>query len=236
MKKPLISKNPLFRLWAGFFYYCFALPILALYDKLVFGLRVRGREHLREVRGGGAILVCNHINYLDCTFMGLAAYPRKPVFTALERLFHVPVIAQLISWLGCVPVPASIRDLRSFLTQLGEALMEGRMVCVYPEGELITYCPELRKFKQGAFALSVHTGAPVVPMVILQEKRRGVWRLLKRKPCLTLQVGEPVYPPENPGPHAYKDLSRQVELRMAELLCVQAPADCYPVVKVADRF
>ncbi|WP_040195769.1 lysophospholipid acyltransferase family protein [Candidatus Soleaferrea massiliensis] len=193
--KPLISSNPIFRMLTGLFYHGFVIPILFLIDHLFFGMRVRGRKQLKKVKGSGAVVVCNHIHNFDCTFLGMLCWPRKPVFTGMEELFGWPVVGRLIHILGCVPVPRSVAHTRQFLDEMAAAARdENRIICVYPEGELIAYCPALRGFKDGAFTIAARAGVPVVPAIITQEKPRGILKLYKRKPCLTVHAGEPVYP------------------------------------------
>ncbi|MCI9272794.1 MAG: 1-acyl-sn-glycerol-3-phosphate acyltransferase [Clostridiales bacterium] len=192
--KPLVSANPFLRFFSRLFLYFIAFPLLFLFDHAVFGLKIRGKEHVKNLKGKGAVLVCNHAHYFDCTFLGLLAMPRKAIFTSLERLFYVPVVSQLIYFLGSVPVPSSPSRMRSFLQQMVQAVKDGRLLCIYPEGELIPYCQTLRDFKDGAFTIAARAHVPVIPVVLTQRPRRGIWKLLKRKPCFTLTAGEPIYP------------------------------------------
>ena len=216
--RPLISKNLIFRLLTSVFYYMIAVPLLGLCDTIVFGLRVRGRRNIRKLRGKGAVIVCNHVHNLDCTFLGLLVAPRRSIYTSLEVLFSQPVIGSLIHCLGSVPVPSTPSGMRRFLSELTGAVKAGRLVCIYPEGELIPYCPRLRSFKEGAFTIAAKAGAPIVPVVIMARDRKGMWKVLKRKPCLTIMAGEPVYPDLNlefrPAAH---DLCGRVFDRMIEL-------------------
>jgi 1,2-diacylglycerol 3-alpha-glucosyltransferase len=218
-EKPLISKNPFFRLFTFLFYYLVAVPLLGVFDKAVFGLRVRGREQIKKMRGRGAVIVCNHVHPFDCTFLGLLITPRRAVFTSLERLFHTRVVGPLITCMGSVPVPVAPSRMRRFLEEMTEAVQKGRLACIYPEGELIPYCSHLREFKEGAFTIAVRAQAPVIPVVITEEPRRGVWKCLKRKPCLTITAGEPVFAEEGlPPRRAAHKLHDTVETAMAEML------------------
>ncbi len=216
--KPLISRNPFFRFFTGAFYYVIAVPLLGLFNMVVFGLRIRGRSNIRSLKGKGAVLVCNHVHNLDCTFVALLATPRKTVFTSMEILFSQKVIGPLIHCLGSVPVPSVPSKMRQFLSELTDAVKSGRLVSIYPEGELIPYCTELRGFKEGAFTIAVRAGAPIVPVVITQRENKGLWKLLKHKPCLTVTAGEPLYAnPELEFRSAAHDLCRRAYDRMTEM-------------------
>ena len=221
----------IYRVLTFLLYYCIAAPILWALDTLVFGLRVRGKEQVRALKEQGAVVVCNHVHTLDCTFLGLLLFPRRMTFTSLERLFRVPVIAQLIHWLGSVPVPEKSSGLREFLRRMTERLHIGQLVCIYPEGELIPYCRKLREFEDGAFSIAVRAEAPVLPVVVTQRERRGLYRLLKRKPCLTITALEPVYPPrEGPVKRRAMQLRKEVETRMQQAM----PPDRRDVVLSED--
>lgn len=215
--RQIVVKNPVFRCVNSVVYYGIAVPVLTVLDKAVFGLKVRGRKNLKKVRGRGAVVVCNHVHNLDCTFLGVLDFPRKNIYTSMEVLFDQPV-GFLIRVLGSVPVPASLSGMRRFLSDLTGAVQSGRLVCIYPEGELIPYCTELREFKDGAFTIAVKAGAPVVPVVITQRERRGLWRVLKRKPCLTVTAGEPIYADAALGLRpAVQDLKARAFADMSEM-------------------
>lgn len=194
MNSILKKKNLIYRILTTLLHYLIAIPILTIVDVLFLGFRVRGWEHLRDIEDTGAVIACNHIHYLDCTFLGILSVPRRPIFCTLEQNFQIPVAKHLIKWLGGVAIPQKIGALRRFVEDAADAAQKGRLVIIYPEGELKLYCDYLRPFKDGAFKTAVKAGVPVLPCYITQEKPKGIFRLFKQKPCLILNVGEPVYP------------------------------------------
>ena len=191
----ILKKNHLvYRILTTLLHYLIAIPILTVVDVLFLGFRVRGWEHLRQIEDVGAVVACNHIHYLDCTFLGILCAPRRPIFCTLEQNFQIPVARYLIKWLGGVAIPQRLSSLRRFMEDAADAAQKGKLVIIYPEGELKLYCDHLRPFKDGAFKTAVRAGVPVLPCYITQEKPKGIFRLIKQKPCLVLNVGEPVYP------------------------------------------
>lgn len=194
MNSILQKKHFLYRLLTALLHYLIAIPVLTVVNVLFLGFRVRGWEYLRDIEDTGAVVACNHVHYMDCTFLGLLCAPRRPVFCTLEQNFQIPFVRHLIKWMGGVAIPKNIGALRRFMEDVADAAHEGKLVVIYPEGWLQPYCDHLRPFKDGAFKTAVRAGVPVLPCCITQEKPRGVFRLFKRKPCLTLNVGEPIYP------------------------------------------
>ncbi len=168
--------------------------VLSVYNALVLGVRVQGRENLRRIGRGGAVCVCNHVHPMDCTIVDIAVLPRRLYLISLDVNFRIPVVRHIIRWLGAVPMSRSVRQIRQLLDAMGEALARGALVQVYPEGVLVPYDTGLREFHGGAFRLAVENGCPVLPMVLVQRKPRGLYRLYKRRPCLTLRMLPPVFP------------------------------------------
>ncbi len=224
-EKPLISRNPIFVLLTTLFYYLVGVPLLGLGDRLVFGLQVRGKENIKAVKGKGAVVVCNHVHPFDCTFLGLLIAPRKAVFTSLERLFPLPVVGPLIRCMGSVPVPTAPSRMRRFLQEMTQAVQQGRLLCIYPEGELIPYYNGLRDFREGAFTIAAKADAPIVPVVISKRPRRGLWKFIKRKPTLTITAGEPIYPTqeENSRRRAHLLHDKTVSVMNAMLQELESP-------------
>ncbi|MEA4889845.1 MAG: lysophospholipid acyltransferase family protein [Clostridiaceae bacterium] len=193
-------------------YHWIAVPALTILDYVLFGLRIEGRSNLAVVKNRGAILVCNHIHYLDCTMIGCAAAPRQVFFASMQENFKLPVAGWFVRNLGCVSVGATLNDKRTFCQSIYSLLKQNKWVMIYPEGEMKLYGQGVRPFKPGAFHLAAQAGCPVVPLALIQRKPNGFWRLWKKRPLLTLVIG----PPVNPQP-AYsvkkkaQDLQERVE-------------------------
>jgi 1-acyl-sn-glycerol-3-phosphate acyltransferase len=89
-------------------------------------------------------------------------------------------------------------------------LQKGRIVHFYPEASLWPWHEELRPFKNGAFHLAVKSGVPVVPLVFTFREAGWLVRRLRKKPLVTLTVGEPEYPARTGS-----ERSRMEEMRRA---------------------
>lgn len=170
--------------------------ILAVYNTLTLGMKVDGRKNLKLLKGQGAVAVCNHVHPMDCTMVDNALLSKRVYYVTLDTNFRIPVVRHIIRWLGAVPMSRSPKQIRALFSQMGEAMAQGAVVQVYPEGVLIPYDSTLRSFRNGAFRLAVDSGVPVLPMVITQEPPKGFFRLYKRKPCLHLHILPPIRPDE----------------------------------------
>lgn len=177
--------------------------------RLTFGLEVKGeRDPLYS--GGGAVVICNHVNIVDCILIDSLFPYRRMYYTTLESNFKIPVARHLIRFFGGIPIPKSVHKLPRFFKMTNQALENGSYVCFYPEGVLLPYYNGLRKFHEGAFRAAVETGSPIIPVVITYRRPDGLFALYKKKPCATVTVLPHITPEEVP------DKRRETERLMNE--------------------
>jgi len=131
---------------------------------------------------GPAILVSNHVSYLDPPTLGCAI--RRPVaYMAKTELFSIPVLAPIIRALGAFPVDRSRGDVAA-IKQAAHVLETGAVLGMFPEGTRNrdgTVKPQL-----GVALLASMTGAPVVPAYLSGTSQAN--KLAK----VTVVYGEPI--------------------------------------------
>jgi len=153
-----------------------------------FDWTVEGTERLPE--SGAAIVVANHVNYLDPLAMGLAL--RRPLhFMAKRELFNNPVIGWLLRKVYAFPVRRGAAD-RQAIRHALKILKEGEVLALFPEGTR-SATGNLQELQRGAAMLALRSGAPVIPMVILggYEALAGGRKIPRRGP-LTVRIGKPL--------------------------------------------
>ncbi len=166
---------------------------------------VRGVDTDRIPKEGAAVLVCNHVSYVDAIVI-MAASPRPIRFVMDYRIFKFPVLSWIFRTAKAIPI-ASAKDNAALMEKayedIAQALHEGELVCIFPEGRL-TQTGEMNEFKGGVKKIVERTPVPVIPMAL-----RGLWgslltrgegnpfgRSFRRGPWskLALAVGEAVQP------------------------------------------
>ena len=131
--------------------------------------RVEGVE--RVPAAGPVVLCANHISWLDPLVVG-AASPRPVLFMAKDELFHYPVLARVLPWVGAFPVRRGVPDRRAITTAV-RALAAGRVVGVFPEGHRQESL-RLGEMRRGAALLAALAHAPMVPVLVRgTTSRRG---------------------------------------------------------------
>ncbi len=135
----------------------------------MYRLRLKGRGYLPEE--GAALLVCNHVSYVDALVIA-AACPRPVRFVMDHRIFHTPVLGAIFRAMKTIPIAPEKEDAqrkeRAF-EEIAKALREGDIICLFPEGKL-TADGEMSPFKGGVMRILADTPVPVLPMAL-----RGLW-------------------------------------------------------------
>ncbi|MFF0433647.1 lysophospholipid acyltransferase family protein [Streptomyces sp. NPDC004327] len=198
---------------------------LTMFKALDLKIDTQGSEHIP--REGGAVLVSNHISYLDFIFTGLAALPQKRLvrFMAKEAVFRHKVSGPLMRAMKHIPVDRAQGE-HAYQHAL-TALRSGEIVGVFPEAT-ISQSFTLKSFKSGAARLAQEAGVPLIPMALWGTQRiwtKGRPRNFKRSHIpVTIRVGEPM---EAPADQYAGAITRRLRGRVQELL--EAAQRAYPV-------
>jgi 1-acyl-sn-glycerol-3-phosphate acyltransferase len=133
--------------------------------RLVYRFKVSGDEHIPTQ--GAAILVCNHVSFVDAVLL-MAASPRPIRFIMDHRIFAIPVLGWLFKLGKAIPI-ASQRDNPAIYEQaFAEAravLTAGDLLAIFPEGG-ITRDGSLGEFKGGVMKILATHPVPVVPLAL----------------------------------------------------------------------
>ena len=186
-----VSKDIIFNTFSDVLYYLIAYPILKVLTKIVYDLKIEGRENI-DFLEKGAISVSNHVLFLDCAMVGLAWGLKRVYYTTLEGSFKIPFVRKLIKLLRAMPIPEKIKNREYFLKAVDEVLSNGDYVHFYPEAALFPYYKKIRSFKNGAFSIAVKNDVPIVPMVFTFREPKGIRKIFKKKKDVTLKILKPV--------------------------------------------
>jgi len=167
------------------FFYAATCAWVRLLGKVLFGLRVIGREgpELAE----NYIYACNHRSSADPPIVA-ASIGREIHIMAKESLFRAPGLGRLIRYYNAIPTRRGTFDREAFRTAV-EVLNGGRSLLIFPEGTRARR-DRLAEAKPGVGYLALHTGVPVVPIYA-----HGTGRLksaLVRRHALIVAYGDPV--------------------------------------------
>jgi 1-acyl-sn-glycerol-3-phosphate acyltransferase len=109
-------------------------PFLRVMLSLRYNLRVVGRENVPKT--GPVLLVSNHVSWYDGFFLA-ATIPRKGTALMNANVFAWPVVGYLAKRCGLISVPYSgPKAQRAAIETCRKALDEGRLLGIFPEGQL----------------------------------------------------------------------------------------------------
>ena len=159
---------------------------------LLWRLRVKGRAFDRGE--GGLIVASNHQSWLDAYLVQWAVFPHQLTFLMTEDFFDLPVLGLYFRAVGARPIREDGRPSVAGLKAAYAALQDGRMICLFPEGE-ISRDGRIQRGKRGVAHIARKTGAAILPVGI-----RGADQVYSRmQPRLRLRgrievhVGEPLH-------------------------------------------
>jgi 1-acyl-sn-glycerol-3-phosphate acyltransferase len=132
---------------------------------LVYRFRVAGDENIPVQ--GAAILVCNHVSFIDAVLL-MAASPRPIRFVMDHRIFQVPVLGWLFKLAKAIPIASRTEDPATYEAAFDAAakvLDDGDLLAIFPEGG-ITRDGTLQEFKGGIMKILERNPVPVIPMAL----------------------------------------------------------------------
>lgn len=156
---------------------------------------------------GPAVLICNHVSYVDAIVI-MAESPRPIRFVMDHQIFRNPFFGWVFRHTKAIPIAPAHEDparLAAAYDACAAALADGDLVCIFPEGKL-TKTGDMNPFRHGVTEILRRSPVPVVPMAL-----RGLWgSVFSRQSAsgqpgptrrgltnrLTLAVGEPIAPDE----------------------------------------
>jgi 1-acyl-sn-glycerol-3-phosphate acyltransferase len=140
--------------------------------RVLYRIRVEGLDHIPEK--GAAIVVCNHVSFVDALIVGGSV--RRPLrFVMYHKIYNIPGLSFLFRTMRAIPIAPAKEDpelLRRAFDEIDAALKNGELVGLFPEGGL-TPDGEIQTFKTGIDRILEREPVPVVPMAV-----RGLWRSL----------------------------------------------------------
>ena len=210
-----------------------------LYGPASLLIRSRYRNFERLPRQGAAILVTNHVSHVDPFLVAKMVIDagRTPRFLAKDTIFDVKIVGAAMRGMGHIPVKRGTADARQSLSAAVEALADGKILTLHPEGT-VTRDPDGWPMtgKTGAARLALlATGVPVIPVaqwgvqqsIDLYRKKVSLFP----RPRHVISIGEPIdlssYHGHEPTPAVLHEMTEAIMQRLradvAQLRGVPAP-------------
>ncbi len=133
--------------------------------------RLRVRELAEVPEDGPAVIVCNHVSFVDALVI-MAACKRPIRFVMDHHIFRWPVLNFVFRTSKAIPIASAKEDpamMEKAFEEVGRALDAGDLVGIFPEGK-ITADGSINPFRPGITRILARNPVPVVPLAL-----RGLW-------------------------------------------------------------
>ena len=162
------------------FLYTFVVLLYAIVVKLLFFMRIEGRENIPKDRN--CVLMGNHQCLLDPVTLALCVPDREILFMGKKELFENKLLGWAFRKVHGFPVDRGNMDMAAIRTAMG-VLKEGNTLGIFPEGTR-SRSGHMLPLLGGASLLALKSGCDVVP-VYIDGKYKPFHRIVVR-------VGQPV--------------------------------------------
>lgn len=137
--------------------------------RIMYRVRYEGLERIPSK--GAAVLVCNHVSYVD--WLIIASGCNRPVhFVMHASIYRLPVLRWFFRLAKVIPIESGRKNpaaLRRTFSEISTVLASGGLVCIFPEGHL-THTGRIHRFRAGIEKIVQRNPVPVIPLAL-----RGLW-------------------------------------------------------------
>ena len=193
---PYLPRGARYKFMRGVYWLLINLIVFPL-CRLLYGLRIYGKKNLKKhktVLKNGAITISNHVFMWDYLCVLRAIRPHLAYFPAWKTNLEGNMRG-FVRLSGGIPIPeGNLHATAKFNAAIEEVLESGKWLHFFPEGSMWFFYPDIRPLKKAVFHYAIKHNKPVLPITMSFRPRKGLWKLLGKKPLVDLHIGEPLLP------------------------------------------
>ena len=142
----------------------FLMRFLAwILTSLLYRVEVQGADRVPD--SGPALVVCNHVSFVDPIILSGAI--RRPMrFVMWYKIFEIPILKFFFKQAKAIPIASAREDetvMKAAFEAVDAELAAGHVVCIFPEGG-ITRDGEIQRFRPGVEKILERRPVRVVPV------------------------------------------------------------------------
>jgi len=165
----------------------------------LYRIHIEGRENVPS--RGGALLVPNHVSMVDAVLL-IASIDRPIRFLMFKGSYDHPLVKPFAKIMRVIPISSQLRP-REMITSLRtatQALKDGEVVCIFPEGQM-TRIGQMLPFRRGMERIVKGVDVPIIPVnlggvwgsIFSFERGRFLWKLPRKIPYpVSVTFGKPM--------------------------------------------
>jgi acyl-[acyl-carrier-protein]-phospholipid O-acyltransferase/long-chain-fatty-acid--[acyl-carrier-protein] ligase len=167
----------------------------------LYRIHLEGRENVPAK--GGALLVPNHVSMVDAVLL-IASIDRPIRFLMFKGSYDHPLVKPFAKIMKVIPISAELRprEMIQSLRTATQALKDGEVVCIFPEGQM-TRIGQMLPFRRGMERIMKGVEAPIIPVnlggvwgsIFSFERGKFLWKMPRRIPYpVSVTFGKPMPP------------------------------------------
>jgi acyl-[acyl-carrier-protein]-phospholipid O-acyltransferase / long-chain-fatty-acid--[acyl-carrier-protein] ligase len=165
----------------------------------LYRIHSEGRENVPAK--GGALLVPNHVSMVDAVLL-IASIDRPIRFLMFKGSYDHPLVKPFAKIMGVIPISSQLRPREMILSlrTATQALKDGEVVCIFPEGQM-TRIGQMLPFRRGLERIVKGLEIPIIPVnlggvwgsIFSFERGKFLWKFPRRIPYpVTVTFGHPM--------------------------------------------
>lgn len=194
--------------------YTAAVIFAQIYCRLFLHARIKNREVIKQAIKDGAFVYANHTQPLGDVFTpALVLFPNRIYTIVSPANLAIPVIGKILPYLGALPIPSALHEMRKFNEAVEKRVNDGHCVIVYPEAHVWEYYTGIRPFPTTSFNYPIKYNKAAYSLTVTYQKRGNG----KGRPKMVIYADGPFFPDNSVPPREKAaNLRDQVFERMAE--------------------
>jgi acyl-[acyl-carrier-protein]-phospholipid O-acyltransferase/long-chain-fatty-acid--[acyl-carrier-protein] ligase len=154
----------------------------------LYRIHVQGRENVPAK--GGALLVPNHVSMADAALL-IASIDRPIRFIMFKGSYDHWLVRPLAKIMGVIPISSQLhpREMIQSLRSATQALHDGEIVCIFPEGQM-TRIGQMLPFRRGMERIIKGVDVPIIPVnlggvwgsIFSYERGKFFWKMPRKIP------------------------------------------------------
>lgn len=140
------------------------------------------------------LYVGNHRSFYDI-ILTYPKVPRPTGYVAKKEMLKVPLLSVWMKYLHCLFLDRdNIKEGLKTILQAIEMVKSGISVCIFPEGTRNKTADTFLPFHDGSFKIAEKSGAPIIPMTIVNSAAVFEDHFPKiKKTTVVIEYGKPIY-------------------------------------------
>ena len=140
------------------------------------------------------LYVGNHRSFYDI-ILTYPKVPRPTGYVAKKEMLKVPLLSVWMKYLHCLFLDRdNIKEGLKTILQAIEMVKSGISVCIFPEGTRNKTADTFLPFHDGSFKIAEKSGAPIIPMTIVNSAAVFEDHFPKiKKATVVIEYGKPIY-------------------------------------------